>query len=272
MAKIPITDKMLRASMSPEEQILWEQCYGLLVLLVERIGCDCSSFGTFLGDRVRRLKRELPKRGAKTKKFNGRKFCEDCQQNFRLFGLPSDRKKRWCADCGSGHAGAVDLSIELGRLCRGCQVVAASFAVPPETKPVWCMGCAKTHAPGAVNVQSKKCEDCLVRQASFAIPTAVRTEENKYQDIGIKKRWCGSCARAHPGASQRVPRCHSAPPRTVPDRTPPWVAPSMSRAVAPLAGAQDIVSKKCEACSLRKASFVLVTDSKVRNSLSDCEY
>ena len=44
----------------------------------------------------------------------------------------------------------------------------------------------------------------------------------------------------------------------------------MSHAAASLAGAQDIVSKKCEACSLLKASFVLVTDSKVRNSLSDC--
>ena len=44
-----------------------------------------------------------------------KKMCECCQVKQAKFGLPSDRKKRWCGGCGKTH-GAVDLA---NKMCEG---------------------------------------------------------------------------------------------------------------------------------------------------------
>jgi hypothetical protein len=44
-----------------------------------------------------------------------------------------------------------------------------------------------THV-GAVNVKSKKCEDCGPKQPNFGLPAEG------------KKQWCAGCAKGHVGA------------------------------------------------------------------------
>ena len=36
--------------------------------------------------------------------------CEGCQLKLPNFGLPAEGKKRWCAGCAKGHAGAVGVA------------------------------------------------------------------------------------------------------------------------------------------------------------------
>jgi len=38
-----------------------------------------------------------------------RKHCEDCGLKQPCFGLPTDRKSRWCGGCAKEHAGAVNV-------------------------------------------------------------------------------------------------------------------------------------------------------------------
>ena len=79
------------------------------------------------------------------------KKCEGCGLKRPNFGLPAERKKRWCAGCAKGHAGAVDV---YNKKCEGCQLKAPSFGLPSEGKARWCSGCAKAHT-GAVDVIHK---------------------------------------------------------------------------------------------------------------------
>ena len=43
--------------------------------------------------------------------------CEDCGQKSANFGLPADRRKRWCSACSRAHSGAVSLT---GLTCEVC--------------------------------------------------------------------------------------------------------------------------------------------------------
>jgi hypothetical protein len=61
-----------------------------------------------------------------------------------------------------------------------------NFGLPTEGQTWWCGGCAKGHV-GGMNVGSKKCEDCGIRQPSFGLPS----EE--------KVRWCSGFVKAHAG-------------------------------------------------------------------------
>ena len=60
--------------------------------------------------------------------------CEGCGEKVACFGLPSNWKKRWCASCGKGHAGAVNVA---DKKCEGCGVIAASFGLPSDGKRCW---------------------------------------------------------------------------------------------------------------------------------------
>ena len=110
---------------------------------------------------------------------------------------------------------------------------ASNFGLLAEGKRRWCGGCAKAHA-GAVDVSSKKCEDCELSQPNFGLPAegttrwcggcaaghdgAVRRGAKKCENCQLvqpsfglpsdgKKRWCISCAKGHPGAVNAVKNC-----------------------------------------------------------------
>jgi hypothetical protein len=110
------------------------------------------------------------------------KHCEDCGLKHASFGLPTDRKNRWCAGCAKVHAGAVDMC---NKHCEDCGLKQAAFGLPTNRKKRWYAGCAKEHV-GAVDVKNKKhCEDCGLVHAAFGLLT------------DRKKRWCGGCAKEH---------------------------------------------------------------------------
>jgi hypothetical protein len=62
----------------------------------------------------------------------------------------------------------------------------------PGKRPSWCKACSMSH-PGAVDVQTKKCEDCGVKRRTYGVP-------GETSDLGNKPRWCAGCALHHEGA------------------------------------------------------------------------
>jgi hypothetical protein len=74
--------------------------------------------------------------------------CQDCRLIIPNFGMPADRKARWCAGCMKGHPGAVDV---VNKKCEDCLLKQPTYGLPPDEKARWCAGCANGHA-GAVNV------------------------------------------------------------------------------------------------------------------------
>jgi hypothetical protein len=75
------------------------------------------------------------------------KKCEGCGLKQPNFGLPAEgKKRRWCAGCAKGHAGAVDVR---NNKCEDCELKQPSLGLPADGKARWCSGCAKGHA-GAV--------------------------------------------------------------------------------------------------------------------------
>ena len=73
------------------------------------------------------------------------------------------------------------------KMCEGCGVKQSSFGLLSERTKPWCSGCAKGHA-GAVDARSKMCEGCGVKQPSFGLPPE------------LTKWWCSGCAKGHAGA------------------------------------------------------------------------
>jgi hypothetical protein len=150
------------------------------------------------------------------------KTCEDCKTKQPHFGMPGE-KGRWCGNCAKQHLGSVSM---YAKLCRDCGEKHASFGMPEEGKKLWCSECAKSHDrstgirikcedcnkgtpsyglpgagekarwcklcadkshPKAANIVSKRCEDCGVKSAGFSLQGE------------RKRRWCGACAKSHPG-------------------------------------------------------------------------
>jgi hypothetical protein len=73
------------------------------------------------------------------------------------------------------------------KMCEDCGVKQPSFGLLSERTKPWCSGCAKGHA-GVVDARSKMCEGCGVKQPSFGLPPE------------LTKRWCSGCAKGHTGA------------------------------------------------------------------------
>ena len=107
--------------------------------------------------------------------------CEGCGIKHASYGLPSERKKRWCGVCGKPR-GAVSL-VEQHIMCEGCGVKQARYGTPAEGKVRWCSGCGKPH--GVVNLTQPMCEGCDIKQARFGTPSE------------RKRRWCGACGKPH---------------------------------------------------------------------------
>ena len=72
------------------------------------------------------------------------KKCETCQLKQPNFGLPAERKSRWCAGCAKGRAGAVNLNhLKNAKMCEGCGLKTPSLSLPSEKKKRrWCSDCA----------------------------------------------------------------------------------------------------------------------------------
>ena len=110
------------------------------------------------------------------------KQCESCGLKQAHFGLPSDRKRRWCSACSKAHTGAVDMK---NKMCEGCHTKHAHYGMPVDKKRRWCGVCAKQQV-GAVDMKNKMCEICGLKHAHFGLP-----------EKGQKRRWCSSCAKTN---------------------------------------------------------------------------
>jgi hypothetical protein len=77
--------------------------------------------------------------------------CEDCCTKQPSFGLPGDRRHRWCKACSKGHAG--------DRNTLALHTVMADVPI------------AGVLVVGAVDVKNKKCEDCCTKRPSFGLPS-----------------------------------------------------------------------------------------------------
>eukprot|EP01050_Picozoa_sp_SAG11_P023785 SAG11_NODE_4887_length_1733_cov_1.990208_2_plen_319_part_01 len=146
------------------------------------------------------------------------------------------------------HEGATDLQ---HKKCEVCKVKRPLYATLPSSDPDpsdvtrkpskslfgvaprWCRLCAKASGLPVVNVQDKKCEDCGLKFPGFGLPSE------------SKKRWCGTCAKAHdgavyykswPGINSRVNRATAVQQSAaIPDgRIESRIAPPTTSAAAPI--------------------------------------
>ena len=70
-------------------------------------------------------------------------LCEDCRLKQPNCGLPSERRRRWCATCAKAHAGARDLTF---RRCEDCGLKQPSYGLIEEgLRRRWCSRCAGAH-------------------------------------------------------------------------------------------------------------------------------
>ena len=101
-------------------------------------------------------------------------MCADCGLKRSSFGLPSEKRKRWCGPCAKAYPGAINI---YSRRCEDCMQHQPSFGLPEDRKLRWCVKCSRKH-PGAMNVEKRRCEVCKQKQPSFGMPAEGR------------KRWC----------------------------------------------------------------------------------
>ena len=138
--------------------------------------------------------------------------CEDCHLKDPSFGMPAERRRRWCHSCSAHHPGAVSLKNRadrpmgrraVGRAasavagvgrrqrppCEDCHLKDPSFGLPDQKKRRWCHQCAQQHE-GAVSLKKRRtpCEDCKLKDPSFGMPAE------------RKRRWCHQCSKQHNGA------------------------------------------------------------------------
>ena len=90
------------------------------------------------------------------------------------------------------------------RGCEHCHLgQCPTYGLPCEWRRRWCAACAKVHA-GARDLTSKLCEDCGLKQPSYAHPAD-----------GLRRRWCSACATAHEGARSVTTRKRRMPTASV---------------------------------------------------------
>ena len=71
--------------------------------------------------------------------------CEDCGLKQANFGLPNEKKKRWCAPCGKPHGAQRTTS---QKMCEKCKIRHANYGMPGSkqntggregTQKKWCV-------------------------------------------------------------------------------------------------------------------------------------
>ena len=61
------------------------------------------------------------------------KMCEGCGLKQPHYGLPTERKKRWCFGCAAAEGrGAV--SLDKQKMCEGCGIKRPHYGLPTERK------------------------------------------------------------------------------------------------------------------------------------------
>lgn len=126
----------------------------------------------------------------KTRPVKPPQTCEGCSLKAPSFGLPTERKKRWCIGCAKQQSGAVSLVVR--KMCEDCGIKA--LRRPQEgLKKLCCASCAKRRTVVSAErspkqLSHKVCEDCGLKQPAFGLLSEQQ------------KRWCGTCQTAHDGA------------------------------------------------------------------------
>ena len=158
-----------------------------------RVSCRCSAL---------RSVKPLPRKTTMGRKD---KMCEGCRAKQASFGLPVDRKRRWCGACAK-PAGAVDL--HTNKMC----------VISPGS-----MGETLDGRNGRISVSDQphpscRCESCGNTSANFGMPNE------------RKRRWCSVCAKQHAGTASHRRCCRSAAlTSAAPNR---WRAGAVDRAAA----------------------------------------
>jgi hypothetical protein len=117
---------------------------------------------------------------------------------------------------------------------------------------------------GAVNVGSKKCEDCGVKQPTYGFKEVT---SNSGITLEGKKRWCTGCAKEHAGTEDltRKKNCEGCQQKMAFFGLPAEGIKRWCRGCAKAhTGAVDIKHKKCEGCGLKEPGFALPPEGKVR--------
>ena len=107
--------------------------------------------------------------------------CE-CGKHRASFGLPSEKRARWCTSCPSKLPDAVDVR---HKRCE-CGKSNPTFGFTHEKKPRWCKACP-SKSPNAVGMCNKKCE-CGKSRPCYGLPCESRP------------RWCVACPEKLPNA------------------------------------------------------------------------
>ena len=92
-----------------------------------------------------------------------RPTCEDCHTKDPSFGMPDERKRRWCNTCGKYHPGAILLKKR--SLCEDCLEKDKSHGLEIDRKRRWCYGCA-LHHPGAIKIKSSGSRNTVGREST----------------------------------------------------------------------------------------------------------
>ena len=134
-----------------------------------------------------------------------RKMCEGCGLKVPSYGLPAERRRRWCSGCAKAEGkGAVRARAERGPEARA---VAAAQAQgnQREASARELLGNARAaqkrrcEGRGAANLdqQRKMCEGCGLKTPKYGLPAE------------RKRRWCAGCAAAEGrgAVSLEQPRC-----------------------------------------------------------------
>ena len=119
--------------------------------------------------------------------------CEDCTEKYSSYGLPTEKKRRWCSVCARAHPGAISVTFQTAR-CEDCSQKRASFGLlnkprrqhggrgaPGEGRARWCGSCAKAHGPGVGPLYARMCEDCGRKSANFVVPCGLYPIVTKFR-------------------------------------------------------------------------------------------
>ena len=80
----------------------------------------------------------------------------------RIYGMPDERKRRWCGPCGQKRGGILITK----QSCEDCDAKKATYGLASEGKPRWCAGCRTNHAGVVPFLQ--------VRRPLYCAPSARR--------------------------------------------------------------------------------------------------
>ena len=84
------------------------------------------------------------------------KICEGCGRKAPTYGLPAERRRRWCSGCAAAVKGE---TVYLKKMCEGCGLKWPHYGLPAERlrrKARWCGGCAAAEGSGAVSLNQRR--------------------------------------------------------------------------------------------------------------------